>query len=580
MDREFMMRDTGMCATQAMEAGTRLRPGTSLSQRLPRHPIVAGMTSGLLLWSAFPPVQWSWLAWIALVPLFGMAIESRPRLQLYLGAWAGGLVFWMLSVEWVRLTDPTAWFAWLVMALVFSAWWPGFLVLLRPAVGRLKIPLMLAAPILWVGLEYVRAFILTGFPWYYLGHSQFRFLTLIQIADTTSALGVSFLIAVVSAWIVDLLSLPLWETKADVTRLARRQSLRLWIVTLLVGGSLAYGTYRLSTAGFRTGPRLALLQTNFPQRYKMGGQPLEILERIEQLIGRAIASEPRPDLIVWPETAYPYGFINVDPATSRTELARQVNLISSEVTAADWLDKKEKIEEYLHALADQSGVPMLVGANCYDHRPDHLSKYNSALLFEPAVRAISAYNKIHLVPFGEYIPFLETLPWLTVFTPYRNGYIPTLTFGREPVLLSLGPYRMAIAICFEDTVPHVIRRFFHENPGDRQPDMLVNMSNDGWFQGSSELDMHLAVSVFRTIEHRVPLVRAVNTGISALIDGNGEIRDTLPRLTEQLLSVTVPLDDRTSNYTTWGDWLGCTCLAITIGLVPLSLIRRGTETAL
>jgi apolipoprotein N-acyltransferase len=121
----------------------------------------------------------------------------------------------------------------------------------------------------------------------------------------------------------------------------------------------------------------------------------------------------------------------------------------------------------------------------------------------------------------------------------------------------------------------VIRRFVHEAADGRQPDMLINLSNDGWFHGSSELDMHLAVSVFRTIEHRVPLARAVNTGISALIDGNGEIRDTLPRLTESVLNVTVPLDDRTSLYTAWGDWLGMTCLAVTIGLVPLSMFRRG-----
>ena len=134
-----------------------------------------------------------------------------------------------------------------------------------------------------------------------------------------------------------------------------------------------------------------------------------------------------------------------------------------------------------------------------------------------------------------------------------------MTFGHEPVSLPLGSYRLAVAICFEDTVPHVVRRFFREPADGRQPDMLINMSNDGWFQGSSELDMHLAVSVFRTIEHRVPLARAVNTGISALIDGNGEIRETLPRLTESVLSVTVPLDDRTSLYTRLAT--GWACLA-------------------
>jgi apolipoprotein N-acyltransferase len=568
-----------MASTQVMEMGTRTRPGSSLLERLFRHPVVAGLTSGLLLWSAFPPVEWSWLAWIALVPLFWLAIQAGPRIPLYLGAWSGGLVFWVLSVQWVRLTDPSAWLAWLAMALIFSLWWPGFLALARLSVIRLKLPLMMAAPILWVGMEYIRAFFLTGFPWYYLGHSQYRFLTLIQIADTTSALGISFLIALVNAWFVDLLALPLVRTSARGTRLTARQTVRLWIVTLLMGGSLVYGAWRLSTAQFRTGPRLALLQTSFEQQYKMGGDPLVILERIEHLIGRAVTSQPRPDLIVWPETAYPYGYIAIDPATPSPELARQVGLISNQITVADWTYKKERIAEHLHDLTDRAGIPMLVGALYYDHRPDRFSKYNAAILFEPMVRTICVYNKIHLVPFGEFIPFLQTLPWLTVFTPYRNGYVPSLSFGQDPLTLSLGPYRMAIGICFEDTVPHVIRRFFRETPDGRQPDMLINLSNDGWFHGSSELDMHLAVSVFRTIEHRVPLARAVNTGISALIDGNGEIRDTLPRQTETVLSVTVPLDDRTSYYTAWGDWLGISCLAVTIGLVPMGFLRRGTRAA-
>jgi apolipoprotein N-acyltransferase len=542
--------------------------------KLSRHPLAAGMTAGLVLWSAFPPVEWSWLAWVALVPLFWLAIQSGPRLRLYLGAWGGGLVFWLLSVQWIRLTDPSAWLAWLAMALIFSLWWPAFVAMARLAIFRLDLPLMIAAPVLWVGMEYVRAHLLTGFPWYYLGHSQYRFLMLIQIADTTSALGISFLVAMINAWIVDLLSLPLLRRSPRGALLTARQTVRLWVVTLLLGGSLVYGAYRLSTAQFRAGPRLALLQTNFEQRYKMGGDPLVILERIGNLVRHAAAAQPRPDLIVWPETAYPYGYIEVDPATPGGELARQVSLISDQIVAADWIDKKEKVAGHLHWLCDSVGVPMLVGALYYDHRPGGFSKYNSAILFEPAVQAIHAYNKIHLVPFGEFVPFLETMPWLTVFTPYRNGYVPSLTFGRDPLVLSLGSYRMAVGICFEDTVPHVIRRFFRETAGGRQPDMLINLSNDGWFHGSSELDMHLAVSVFRTIENRVPLARAVNTGISALIDGNGEIRDTLPRLTERVLSVTVPLDDRTSNYTILGDWLGMSCLAVTIGLVPMGLLRR------
>jgi apolipoprotein N-acyltransferase len=179
---------------------------------------------------------------------------------------------------------------------------------------------------------------------------------------------------------------------------------------------------------------------------------------------------------------------------------------------------------------------------------------------------------MHLVPFGETIPFIKTIPWLALLTPYRDK-IPSLNSGQDPVLLPIGPYRFAAPICFEDTIPQVISRFFQGRDQAEQPDLLINLSNDGWYPNSSELDMHLAIGVFRTIEHRVPLARAVNTGLSALVDGNGEIRAVLPKNIEDVLTVTVPLDDRTTYYSRWGDWLGLSCLAVTIGWLPLGLIR-------
>ncbi len=180
---------------------------------------------------------------------------------------------------------------------------------------------------------------------------------------------------------------------------------------------------------------------------------------------------------------------------------------------------------------------------------------------------------MHLVPFGEFIPYIDALPWLAWLTPYRDK-IPSLSFGREPVVLPLGPYRFAASICFEDTIPQVINRFFQGVDKAHQPDLLINLSNDGWYPNSSELDMHLAIGVFRTVEHRVPLARAVNTGLSALVDGNGEIRGVLPKSIEDVLTATVPLDDRTTYYSRWGDWLGLSCLAVTIGLVPMGLVRK------
>ena len=534
---------------------------------------VSGLASAVLLWVAFPPIGWSWLAWVALAPLFLQIVSVRSRASLYFGAWAGGMAFWLLSIHWVRLTDETAWLAWMVMALALSVWWPGFLALARLAVLRLRLPVMIAAPVLWVGLEFIRAYVLTGFPWYYLAHSQHRVLPLIQIADFAGALGLSFLIALVNAWWVDLLTLPLLRPTDRGPRLTRAQVIRLAALVVLLGATIGYGTYRLASARFRPGPRLALLQSNIIQRYKMSAGPEELIAIYRRLINRALRSPGRPDLIVWPETSYPYGYVEIDPGLAPAEFARQVTRLAGKRTMEDWRAWKVAVARQLHSWTDEIGVPMLVGAVTYDFRRDGPSKFNSAILFTPGAEAIQSYHKVHLVPFGEYVPLVESLPWLTVLTPYRGTQVPNLTFGRAASWFQLGPYRLAAAICFEDTVPQAVRRLFRGDGGNRQPDLVLNLSNDGWFHGSSEHDMHLATSVFRAVENRVPLARAVNTGISALIDSNGRILDSLPKLTEGVLSKTVQLDDRTSLYSAWGDWLGLSCLAVSIGLLPLALAR-------
>ena len=178
------------------------------------------------------------------------------------------------------------------------------------------------------------------------------------------------------------------------------------------------------------------------------------------------------------------------------------------------------------------------------------------------------------MPFGEYVPLIQSFPWLTRLTPYHDDYIPSLAFGTQPTWLNLGTTRYATAICFEDSLSHVVRRFFAEAPDDHQPDVLLNISNDGWFHGSSELDSHLAVSVFRAVENRVPMARAVNTGISAIIDGNGKILAQLPKLKEDVLIRVMPLDDRRSFYSAWGDWFPACLLIFILMMIPAGLLRR------
>ncbi len=553
------------------------------------HPALLGLASGIVLWFAFPPAAWSWLGWVALVPLFLLIKSQRSRAAIYFGAWLGGFAFWLLALNWILCIDATAAVAWVAMAFALSLLWPAFLAITRHAVGRLDLPVMLVAPIVWTAIEYVRAYLLTGFPWYYLAHSQYRQLALIQVADFAGSLGLSLLMAAANAFVADALTLPLLRPTRRGPRLTRPMGRRAVILAVALASTLGYGLFRLRTARFEPGPTVGLIQSSQMQRYRSDSTAEQIVEEFQILIARASRSNPRPTLIVWPETAYPYGYVAIDPQLAPDEFGRQVKALSPEDSAADWLAKRDSINSHLHQWVNAMGIPMVVGSTTYDFRPGGLDKYNSAILFEPEKSTIQSYHKLHLVPFGEYVPLLQTFPWLVALTPYRNGHIPSLTFGGTPSWFDEGKYRYATAICFEDTVPQVTRRLFSEVPDGRSPDVLLNLSNDGWFttldrdkqvRGSSEHEMHLAVSVFRSVEHRVPLARAANTGISAVIDGNGRIVESLPSGKSDLLVVNVPLDPRTGLYTTLGDWVGLLCLAVTIGLVPLGWVRPSRKVAL
>jgi apolipoprotein N-acyltransferase len=550
-------------------------PASSTDRGLP-HPALLGLVSGLLLWLSFPPAEWSGAAWVALVPLLLLVGSERSTRAVYFGSWVGGFAFWLLAIHWIWWTDDSAWLGWVVMAGFLSSWWPAFLFLARFAKRRLNLPLIVVAPVLWVALEYIRAFILTGFPWYYLAHSQYRLIYFTQIADFSGALGLSFLMVVVNAFWVDLLTLPLFRRKPGGSlwaRLTAPQRLRIVVVSLGVIGTLAYGLFRVTTAEFRAGPRVALLQSSEIIRYnsETARSPAQVLAEMESLIGSAVAGNPRPDLIVWPESAFPGGYTTFEVGIDPNLLDKQVKEFDPRSIAADWTRDQKRVDSYFEGLIRITQVPMMVGSTIYEFKKSEYSKFNAAILFRPGL-PIQSYHKLHLVPFGEYVPLLKALPWIIRLTPYRGTKLRFLDHGSKPAWFELGEYRLATAICFEDTVPHLVRRFFAEAPDGRQPDLLVNLSNDGWFHATAEHEMHLAVSVFRCIENRVPLARAVNTGISAMIDGNGQIVQSLAKLKTGVLTAVTPLDDRVSFYSQWGDWLGQFCLAALIGLLVLGTL--------
>ncbi len=552
--------------------------------RLPaflRHPIGLALVSAGLLWVTFPPLGWHAAAWFALVPLFLCVANSVPRRSVVVGSMLAGFAFWLLAVQWVLATDSDAWPGWLAMALALSLFWVAFAWASRSILRRTALPLSVVAPVVWVALEYLRAHVLTGFPWYYLAHSQYQQIYWTQIADLTGSLGLSLLIAAVNAVVAECLIPFFPPLNPDQTpgsgsgwrRIPRGTRVRAGLVVLSLGATLAYGVYRVQSTTFRPGPRVAMLQSSEVQQYNPAQRkPAHTLHRLYlQMVENALADPTKPDLVVWPETAFPYGLFTIDPEMAPKALDDQARGYDVDSLGADIKLRREQNNAEFRRIIDRYKVPMMIGVTTHEFAAAGYARYNSAVLFRPEGQPQS-YHKLHLVPFGEYIPLIDLFPWLIKLTPFTLDQMPTLRFGDSPTWFDLGSYRLAAAICFEDTIPHVVRRFFSEVPDDAQPDLIVNLSNEGWFHATSEHEMHLAISSFRCIENRVPMARAVNTGVSAMIDGNGTIvRSVAPNKQEVLTAVT-PLDDRTALYSRWGDWLGQGSLAGTIGLLVLGWI--------
>ena len=539
-------------------------------------PIGLAILSGLLLAAAFPPASQTWLAWVAMVPLISLVDRSGSAALLSLSAWAGGLLFWLISLPWRWEVHPTAWMAWLALATYLSLYWPIFLLLARNLVWY-RFPLVPAVMISWLTCDYLQAFLLSGLPWFYPAQSQFRFLALIQISDLLGVWVVSALIVICNASLLILGRL----VARSMPPLGEPVTLRklIWpgVSVLLLCMSLIYGVFRLNEAEFSPGPEVILLQSNLRQALKMGMSPSDIIQVYVKLLEKELSSTtqtvaPGSSVVIWPETSYPWGFVQLDPDISPAQAAASGKQIFPEWPLVDWLNLKTETTRDLNDLSRAVGRPMVVGSVLYDLQNDQGKKANAAIWIDGSSERPRIYRKIHLVPFGEYVPLLRYLPWIKTLAPYEERALPNLVSGRVPVWFDEGPFRYAPVICFEDSVPHLVSRFFREMNDGRPPDVMLNLSNDGWFNGSAEHEMHLATSVFRSVEHRAPMVRAANMGISAIVDGNGAVLQSLPKKTEGVVRGIVPLDKRISLYTSLGDILPQLCLITSFFFIGLTAI--------
>lgn len=551
------------------------------------------VVSGLLLYGSF---WWSPLAWIALTPMLLAAGRARQWRTLYLGSWLGGLVFFLPGVQWLRYCDASAWVPWLALATYLSLYFPAFVFLLR--VLSRWLPLLLAAPVAWVTLEFVRMYALSGFGWLMLAHAVSTWIRTIQVADLGGVYLVSFVVALVNAFWAELLTVPLVTQESHRTRMSSAISWRIWVTLSIVVGGQLYGMLRMWGAEFPDGPRLILVQSSMPQNLN-ANNAVQTLQQVWDLSQRVINDpELKSEMIVWPETIYPYTYGVFDPTHTDTAmhqayLDRKAFLRSEPIAAdprlgAEYKRLFQEGQDELLSLANRLGTPILVGTIRHDYTTAAARACNAAVLVAPGKGEVGVYEKIHLVPFGEYLPFEESFPYFKFLTPYEGDPDFGLDPGSDHQSIQYQNLHFAPIICFEDTVPYISRRFVEAATMEEPVDFLLNQSNDGWFLGSEEARFHLIASVFRAVENRIPMARVSNTGITCLVDGNGRVTQRFegpgPSGAMQdtnvagLLPVTIPLDPRNGLYTIIGDVFAWTCTLISLAGLAAAAVHVVRQT--
>jgi len=441
--------------------------------------ILIFFTSLFLIFS-FPNFNLSFLAFISFIPLF-FAIENRSPKKAFLIFYISGFIFYFGTLYWLyHVTIIGLMILCLYLALYFGVFG---LICFRFKAYSLK---LIAIPLIWSLLEYIQSHVpIMGFGWLSLGYSQYKNLPLIQIADFSGVYGVSFVIMMVNVGVC-----------MSLRGMKRRSNLRksifapLAMTSLVLIASCIYGFYRLNEKHNAASVKISVIQGNIAQELKWDPQAQDmIIEKYTALT--KMAALERADLIVWPETSFP-GFFEID----------------------------EDMTEKVLALAKEIKTSLLIGVNTEkDER-----YFNSAALISPEGSMIDKYDKIHLVPFGEYVPFSNKFPALHKLV---LGELGEFTPGNKFTIFTLHPspsaqVSFAALVCFEDIFPEISRKFV--NSGAK---FLVVITNDAWYGRSGAAYQHAACSVFRAIENRVPVVRCANTGYSCFIDSKGKIYDSV-----------------------------------------------------
>ena len=491
--------------------------------------------SAILLIFSFPGFNIWILAWIALVPLF-FAVENQKPLKAFLISYLTGFLFFLGTVYWlIHVTLPGMIIAAAYLALYFGC----FGLIIRCADGySARYEALVFFPAAWVTLEWIRSHALTGFGWQLLGYSQSFNPPVIQIADISGVYGVSFLIVMFNAAIF--MFIKNFRKKEDFY-------IPLAMSAILICAVLGYGYYRLNNVFTGEKLKVAIVQGNIPQDEKWDRRFADIImSKYEALTKEAV--KEKADLVIWPETSVP-GFV----------------------------ENEKNLFDRVKNLVVEIDTPLLLGAPRREETEKQDIYFNSAYLFLKDGGIQDRHDKIHLVPFGEYLPFKDALSFV-----HRLARRPIGDFiaGKEFTIFRFFARRstkdknysfnlskrigFSTLICFEDIFPDLTREFVKKNSG-----FLVNITNDGWFGRSAAAYQHAQNSIFRAVENRINVIRAANTGLSCFIDQKGRVIGKVSSANKDLFVEgfrvhEIILSRTRTIYNVYGDILAYLCMFVTV----------------
>jgi len=438
------------------------------------------ISSALLLSAAFSGYNLGILAWFSLAP-FLLCLEKKSLLQRFKLCFVFAFCFFISTIYWLAHVS----FFGLLMACLYLSLEFSVFALFFPSVSRPST--LIFGPLLWAVIERLRGIIFSGFGWSVLGYTQYKNIPLIQIAEVFGVWGLSFIIVMVNVVLA-----------AFIYNKFQRPKNKLFILVpvIILLASYSFGFYSLNNPAFSPDIKVSLIQPNIPQEKKWDPDyTVPTLEHFSRLTKKAALANP--DLIIWPETSVP-GYILDD--------ARLYSAVAS--------------------LAKSTTTRLLVGAPREDYQKKEY--YNSAFLFGSDGRLEQFHDKIHLVPFGEYVPYKN------IFWFLANGPIADFSRGSRYTLFEVSSpgkktVRFGVLVCFEDIFPSLVKQFRRQGA-----DFLVTITNEAWFKKTREPIQHTAISVFRAVENRCWFLRCANTGISCFIDPYGRIRKKIEHNNEDI----------------------------------------------